>query len=146
MKYFLILRILVFSTSLSLIMSCQSFERKLSENNQLQQPIQDCSTVLSQHYPPALSKIQIENHNKPFGKALEEELRSKGYAIVLKPKNETKGKTNSYVSVDYILDQLTPTTFKLRFSAGEKFYTYRIYEMVDNQLKATSPLSIEWRE
>lgn len=124
--------------------NCQSFEKKLSENNQLQPPIEDSVTVITQHYPPALNKIQIENSNKPFGRALEEALRSRGFAIQQKSKNEKK--KESVINVDYLFDQMSPSTYRLRLSVGEKFYTYRLYEMVDSQLKPTSPLSIEWRE
>jgi hypothetical protein len=124
--------------------NCQSFEKKLSENNQLRLPIEDSVTVLTQHYPPDLNKIQVENSNKPFGKALEDELRIRGYAIQPKVKNEKK--KESVILVDYLFDQMSPLTYRLRLSVGEKFYTYRLYELSENQLKPISPLSIEWRE
>ena len=126
------------------ILSCQTFEKELSENNQLRPPIADCVTVLSQNYPPALNKIQIGKADKPFGKSLEQELRSKGYAIVQKTKSDSK--KDSTVNIDYLFDKMNPTTYRLRLSVADKFYTYRLYEMIDNQLQPISPLSIEWRE
>lgn len=132
------------SVFILLLANCQSFEKKLSENNQLHPPIEDCVTILSQHYPPALNKIQIQEPDKPFGKALEEELRSKGYALVPKVKGEKK--KDSVIIIDYLFDQMDPSIFKLRLSVADKFYTYRLYEMIDNQLQPIGPLSIEWKE
>lgn len=127
-----------------LFISCQTFEKKLSENNQLRPPIEDCVTLLTQHYPPALNKIQINKADKPFGKALEEELRAKGYAIIQNSKTEKK--KDSIVNIDYLFDKMSPSTFRLRLAVSDKFYTYRLYELIDNQLQPISPLSIEWRE